>query len=500
MKKRFITIWFQHLVTDFLAIQDVGLKNKPFVITTTERNRIVVKEASKAAQNQGIYAGMAVADARAILADIHVLNEKPDFEEKLLKKLCRWCIRYTPTAAIQLPCDLVLDVTGCAHLWGGEMAYLTEITNRLSKAGFHIRTALADTIGMAWAVVHFGKNMQVVPSGSETETLLSLSPDALRLNPLITDRLRKLGLRKIENFISMPRPALRRRFGEEILKRIDQALGAEQEFIEPIIPLQPFTERLQCLEPIVTATGIEIAIQRLLASLCRRLTKEGKGLRTASLKAFRIDGKIEEICIGTNHPASDVNHLFKLFELKIQDIEPGLGIELFILEAPKVQLAVIRQQALWNDKAGLEDAEVVKLFDRIQNKVTDVVISRFLPDQHHWPEHSIKKADSLNQKPTIAWKIDRPRPIHLLPRPPVVKVTAPIPDYPPMMFRYEGKVHKVVRANGVERIEPEWWIEDGLHRDYYAVEDEDGKRYWLFRSGHYSETKKVQWFIHGFFA
>jgi protein ImuB len=187
-----------------------------------------------------------------------------------------------------------------------------------------------------------------------------------------------------------------------------------------------------------------------------------------------------------------------LFESKLQTIEPDLGIELFILEAPRVEDHAACQENLWEAKGGLDDIRLSELIDRLTGKIGANCIRRFLPDEHYWPERSIKSTSSLQDKPATGWKLDRPRPIQLLARPEHIEVTAPVPDYPPMNFRYKGKLHKILKADGPERIEQEWWIQEGQHRDYYAVEDEQGCRYWLFRLGHYDE--KYEWFIHGFFA
>ncbi len=234
--------------------------------------------------------------------------------------------------------------------------------------------------------------------------------------------------------------------------------------------------------------------------LCLRLEREGKGLRKAVLKGYRIDGKLEQIAIGTNHATHNINHLFKLFELKIAHIEPALGIELFILEASAVEAISPLQEALWTTKVGLDHLGVAELLDRLAGKVGAAAIHRYLPDEHHWPERSIKPASSLQEKPKTHWRSERPRPVKLLPAPEHIEVTAPIPDYPPMVFIYKGIRHTIKKADGPERIEREWWLEDGQHRDYYIVEDEKGQRYWLFRSGHYTDDQVNQWFIHGFFA
>ena len=500
MQKRYVTIWFRHLTTDWLTLRRPELKQVPFVFAITDHHRKVITAVTAAVQSQGIRVGMPVADAKAMLPELQVFDEKPGRSERLLKGLGEWCIRYTPTVAVDLPDGLILDISGCAHLWGGEHTYLKEIVTRLHRSGYDVRAAIADTIGAAWANSRFGQVTPVIESGQHASALLSLPAAALRLDPIILSRLHKLGLHKIGSFISMPRSALRRRFGEDLLLRLAQALGQAEEYIQPITVPEPWQERLPCLEPICTAAGIEIAIKRLLETLCLRLQKEGKGIRTALLKCYRVDGKIQQIEIGTNRASHHIQHLFKLFELKIASVAPGLGIELFTLEALKVEELLLSQEALWADNPGLDDEGVSELLDRLAAKVGTAVIHRYLPAEHYWPERSVKPAYAIHEPPATSWRNDKPRPIRLLAKPEPVEVTAPVPDYPPLMFRYKGNVHHIRKADGPERIEREWWLESGQHRDYYNVEDQDGQRYWLFRLGHYNEEQTREWFIHGFFA
>ena len=501
MQKRYISLWFRHLTTDWLTLRHPELKEVPFVFVAPIRNRIVITGANILAENQGISVGMAAADAKAIVPDLQIRDDIPGQSAKLLKAIGEWCIRYTPIIAVNLPDGLILDSTGCAHLWGGERDYLKEIITRLRSKGYDVRGALADTVGTAWAVARYGKVKPIIPSGEQTEALLPLPPAALRLDPVILERLQKLGFYTIKSFIGLSRSALRRRFGDSFLLRLNQALGNEDEPIQPLQPIEPYSERLPCLEPIRTAIGIEIAIKTLLEILCKRLANEGNGIRMAVLKGYRIDGKMIETSIGTNRATFHNGHLFKLFELKISTLEPALGIELFTLEAPKVEAVEIEQEVLWSPSGcGLDDTNLAELLDRLSNKIGANRIHRYLPQEHYWPERSIKPTISLKDQPTTKWRTDRPRPSILLPRPERIEVTALIPDYPPMLFVYKNTVHQIKKADGPERIEREWWLDQGEHRDYYQVEDEKGQRYWLFRSGHYTGDHSKQWYIHGFFA
>jgi protein ImuB len=498
MQKRYMAIWFRHLTTDWLTLRKPEMKEVPFVFVTPERNRIIITAANPVAEAQGIYRGMAVADAKAISVDFKVFDHVPGKEAELLRKLGLWCIRYTPTVAVDLPDGLILDISGCTHLWKGERDYLKEIVNKLRTSGYDARAAIADTIGAAWAVARYGKTTPIIERGTHVQALLNMPPVALRLESDILQKLHKLGFSTIKSFIQLPRPVLRRRFGEPFLLRLAQAIGAEDEKMTPLIPPVPYTERLPCLEPVRTDKAIKIAIQKLLETLCIRLRSEGKGIRKATLKCYRIDGKMVHAGISTNRGSSMVQHLFKLFELQISKIEPALGIELFLLEASKVEDIDPVQEKLWAAKPGLHDTALAELLDKLAGKIGANAISRYLPAEHYWPERSIKQASTLTEMPATKWRVDRPRPLRLLQHPEPVEVMALLPDYPPKVFTYKGKRHTVEKADGPERIEREWWHDKGEHRDYYAVEDSEGQRYWLFRLGHYDAAP--QWFLHGFFA
>jgi protein ImuB len=570
--KRYVSIWFPYLKTDWFSVRQPLLREVPFVLVVPDHGRKLISAANELAIQRSIHTGMVAADAKAIYPLLQVTDDEAGLSQRLLKRMAEWCIRFSPCVAVDGHDGLILDATGCSHLWGGDELYTAGIRKRFKNFGYTVSIAMADTIGCAWAVARFGNGKLkiengewgrengelkiengewererengelkiengewererengewIVESGKQANALMDLPAAALRLDEETVERLNKLGLRYVKDFIAMPKAALRRRFlnhpssvragcGTEaqrnmkpgksmvngqwsIITRIDQALGLEEEFIQYVHEPSPYEERLPCLEPIVTATGIGIALQRLLESLCDRLKKEGKGIRTVLFKCYRIDGKTEEISIGTIRASHHAEHLFRLFALKIESIEPALGIELFILHATKVEDHSPLQEKLWNSDHGSMDEQIAELLDRLSCKIGIHAIHRYLPAEHYWPERSVKNVLSLNEKPTTHWKVERPRPLQLLARPEPIEVTAPVPDYPPMNFRYKGKLHTIKKADGPERIEQEWWIEEGQHRDYYYVEDEEGCRYWLFRLGHYEE--RYRWFVHGLFV
>lgn len=498
MQKRYMAIWFRHLLTDGLARRRPELKELPFVLAAPVKNKIIITASSVLAEREGAFTGMAVADARAAFGELVVIDEMRGQAAKLLRLLGLGCIRYTPIVSLDLPDGLLLDISGCVHLWGGERGYLKEIVLKLRDAGFDARASIADTPGAAWAVARFAKVRPIIPWGEQAAALAGLPPSALRLQPEVLDKLQKLGFRTIRPLLELPPQMLRRRFGQDLLLRLDQAFGRVEEYFEPLVPPVPYAERLPCLEPIRTATAIEIAIEKLLQALCLRLQAEGKGIRKAILKCHRIDGKKVQVGITTTKGSHSVSHLLKLFCLQVSKIEPALGIELFILEAIQVEDMETVQEQIWAEAKGLADTALAELLDKIAGKVGAASIRRYLPSENHWPERSIKLATGLSEEPQSAWP-ESLRPISLLSSPEPIEVMALVPDHPPKVFVHKGKRHNIAKADGPERIGREWWQDKGEHRDYYMVEDSEGCRYWVFRSGAYDSTD-AHWYLHGYFA
>jgi protein ImuB len=497
MPRRYLSLWLPYLITDRQLIRQPELRDIPFVFAASQRGKMTIKASSIPAISLGIRPGMAVADARALQPELQIFPYKQGLEEKLLRGLSEWCLRYTPVVAPNPPDGVILEISGCPHLWGGEEPYLENIIATLHSKGYHARAAIADTIGCAWGMARYGKSC-IIAHQTQREALLELPPTALRLDAQTLARMEKLGFSRIGQFIDIPTPTLRRRFGETTLIRLGQALGTAHESLDPIIPQEPYLERLPCMEPILTASGIKMALEELLKTICQRLSKEKKGMRKGIFRGHRMDGKIEEISIGTSMPSYNPEHLFRLFDLKIPTMEPDLGIELFEMEALLVEKISETQESFWHS-TGNDVTAIAELLDKMAGKMGQHTIHRYLPEEQHWPEHSIKDTQSLEDRPSTAWSTDLVRPLHLLSSPEPIEVMVPLPDYPPLHFRYRGEILRVVKADGPERIEQEWWLQSGPPRDYFTVEDQSGKRYWLFRLGLYGKGDP-KWFLHGFFA
>lgn len=500
MPKRYVSIWFRYLLTDWKVIRQPSLKGKAIVFVEPDHGRMVVTACNDVAGKSEVTTGMVLSDAKILVSDLQVFDGKPGRNVKLLKGLAEWCLRYTPLVAIDAPDGLLLDVTGCTHLKGGERAFLKDLTDRLRAAGYDVRPGMADTIGCAWGVARCATKGLIVPEGSHRNALMPLPPSALRLPMSLLVKLQNLGLYHISSFIHMPKSVLRRRFGKDMVLRMLQALGQEEEYLLPLKEPVPYSEYLHCLEPIKTRTAIEIAVKTLLDNLCKRLYSEGLGLRTATITYFRIDGKTGNVNIGTSCGSNRTEHLYKLFSLTFDTIAPGLGIELLVLDAFHTEPISDKQSDLWATKPSADSEEVAELLDRVAGKIGTKTIQRYLPDEHYWPERAAKPTQNLKALPESEWRTDKPRPVQLLDKPELIEATALTPDYPPILFLYKGVKHEVKKADGPERIEREWWLEPGEHRDYYIAEDQDGHRYWIFRSGHYNGSQQGHWYLHGFFA
>jgi len=247
MPKRYVSIWFRYLLTDRHAIRYPEFKGKTFVFAESQRARKVITAVSAAAYQQGLAMGMTVADAKATVPDMIVLDGKPGLNEKLLKALAEWCLRYTLLVAIDPPDGLLLDATCCTHLKGGERAWLKDLADRLKELGYYVRPAMADTIGCACGVARWAKSGLIVAEGGHRNALMPLPPAALRLTNDLLVKLDNLGLRTINTFIHMPKSVLQRRFGKQIVLRLWQAIGQEEEFLLPINEPVPHSERLACL-------------------------------------------------------------------------------------------------------------------------------------------------------------------------------------------------------------------------------------------------------------
>ncbi len=474
--------------------------------------RIVAADA--AARAGGVFPGMPLTDARATLPALFTVEADPDGDLRALETLALWCGRYSPWTTIDAPephgsAGILVDASGCAHLFGGEAALLEDIVGRLRTWGVASRAALAETPGAAWAVARFGNRgtVAVVPPGGLTAALAPLPVRALRLETALADDLERVGLRRISDLTNVPRAPLATRFGQALADRLDLVLGRTAEPVSPRRPVAVLRTRATFPEPIADPADIAAATRRLLDEVAVHLADGHQGARRLELVAYRSDGTLAEIVVGTARPTRDPKHLDRLFAEKLPALDAGFGIDTLALGVLVAEPLVPLQRDLASGRAAPED-DAGRLVDRLGARLGPERVLRLQARASHIPERACRavSAFALKSLPEMAIPGPRqPRPVRLLPTPEAIEVIAPVPDHPPVLFRWRRTSYEVARAEGPERIAPEWWLEgapapeQGV-RDYFRVEDKAGRRYWLYREGVYLPGVFPRWYLHGFFA
>jgi|HubBroStandDraft_1064217.scaffolds.fasta_scaffold00245_4 protein ImuB len=504
--RRVLSLWLYHWPTDLLHRRAGAEAGGPLVAVATIGNRRILVAVDAAAAAAGLAPGLGLADARARRPDLVAREADQAGAAAALASLADWCGGYSPWTATEGVDGVWLDITGCVPLFAGEDELAADLLARLRRRGFSCRAAIADTPGAAWALARWGTAPEtgalIAAPGGTRAALAGLPVAALRLGPEIAQDLRRLGLRRIDSLYALPRAPLAPRFGEIVARRLDQALGLIAEPISPRRPTVPRLERRAWPEPILAPEDLQRGTRLLLERLCARLEREGLGARRLELCCYRVDCRVERVEIGTSGPSRDPAHLMRLFAPRIETIAPDLGIEIMTMTALEVETLAARQ--LDFERAGAGDP-AAPLIDRLANRLGSANVLRLVPFSSHVPERAVRAVPALVAPHALGpWPAGRKRPIRLLEYPDPVEVVAPIPDDPPLSFRWRRVVHRVRHAEGPERIAAEWWRDpkaagEDETRDYYRVEDEAGSRFWLYRRGLYRGPAPPRWFLHGFF-
>jgi protein ImuB len=406
---------------------------------------------------------------------------------------------------IHPPDGLIFDITGVAHLFGGEAGLARDLLTRLKVQAFHARIGIADTVGGAWAAARYGK-LPIISPGGTAEALAPLPLSALRLAPEMRDGLVQLGLKTIGDIMARPRAPLTARFGAELMRRLDQAMGREEEPITPRLPVPPFSVEQGFPEPLLRDEDLTAVLARLMERLCALLEKRGQGARQLLASFFGVDGTVNRLQIGTSRPLHDAARLNRLFTDKfaLGQWDNEFGYDRIRLAALETQSLAPSQKDLMS---GEEGPELAHLIDRLTARLGETRVLRFMAQDSHVPEQesvTIPAASAKEFSPGEFSQQDSlapPRPLRLFERHEPVDVIAEVPDSPPVKFRWRRVSHHVTRVEGPERIAMPWW-RDGknraMTRDYFRVETRNGARLFLYREGLYGETAHPSWFLHGF--
>jgi len=469
---------------------------------------------NKHAQMLGLQPGLPLADARARFPQLQVIEAEPQHDHALLENIADWCLRYTPLTALSESGGIMLDITGCAHLFGGEVELRADLCQRLKRQGLAVKAAIASTVGVAWAAAHHSR-YSLVPEGREAEFLSELPLAALRLPQNMLDALERVGLRSIADVQSRPRAPLTARFGPELLTRLGQALGELQEPISPRLPLPVYSAERRFAEPISREEDIRAVSLSLINKLCDALQKQGEGALHMRLTLFRADGAVKVLDAAFGRATREQRLLQEVLMRRLEAIadefDPGFGFDCLIVSIGKAGRCDHSVNSFLNEQTA---PDLTPFIDAMSARLGKSHIQRLMMHDTHVPEAAQARvaAQGMVQSTSLAmaWSAylveegEPPtRPIRLFANPEPVETLASVPDGPPIRFRWRRVLHEVARADGPERIACEWWRDEqgqALTRDYYRVEDKQGRRFWLFRHGLYQEHVAPRWYMHGLFA
>ena len=503
-------MWLKRLSTDRIERRSSAPAETPLIIVEPVKSALRICALNDAAAARRLKMAMPLADARAMYPSLWVEDADPQADRALLETIADWCDRYTPLVGLDPPGGLILDVSGCAHLFGGERALSEDILVRLARQGFQAEVGLADTVGCAWAAARYCET-PLVPKGATRDTLLSLPVAALRLDGEIISALSRAGLKRIADVIDRPRAPLAARFGQEFLRRLDQALGHEDESIKPRLPLPSYVAERRFPDPIGREEDVLGTIGQLAHGLGRLLERHGEGARLLQAALFRTDGKVYRLEAGTGEPLRDPGRIQRLFIARLATIgdecDPGFGYDVLRLSA----IACERLDPVQGGLSGQDhQTELAHLVDRLSARFGARRLTRLIPCDTHIPEYAVAAIPAQVARGTfaadsVAQESPAPvRPVRLFSRPEAIDAVAEVPDGPPARFRWRHMMHEVTAAEGPERIAMEWWRDvqgHALTRDYFRVECKEGIRAWLYREGLYGrETGSPRWFLHGLFA
>ncbi|WP_409363652.1 Y-family DNA polymerase [Bradyrhizobium sp. AUGA SZCCT0431] len=493
----------------------------PTVVVAKQNNALQIYALDDLAARSGLEIGLPLANARAICPELTVFDADPVADAKTLGDIADWCDRFTPLVALDPPHGLYLDITGCAHLFGGERALLQTLCGALTRRGFVVSADIAGTSICARTMTRHASG-KIIADGEEADAVGPLPVSALGADSAITSGLRRAGLKTIGDVAARGRHEIAARFGAGFTTLLEHALGQGDAPISPRKPLPDYIVEKRFPEPVATDTVIAINLSALAGMLVTAMDKQGKGARRLEASFFRTDGAVRTITVDTGRPVTRPEVIDRLFRERLDalndPLDPGFGFDLIRLSASRTEIVVQQQRDL--DANVHDNDELAALIDRIAARIGGKRVVVHLPQDTHIPERAVLAVSAqhhLAAATQAAWpdriESEPPlRPLRLFERPEPINVPfASVPDGPPHQFTWRRVTHAVVRVEGPERIAMEWWKQNGeaLTRDYFRIEDAEGLRFWIYRDGLYEgelrsdeegEPVLPKWFVHGLFA
>lgn len=496
-------------------------KNPFALILKNNRGAVVLHALNPAARAAGLRRSQTQADALAMIPHLICKPADPEADVRALTALAVWAERWSPSVSIDPAMEglegLFLDLTGAAHLFGGEAALLAQICDRLAEAGARARVAMAPTPGAAWALARWGQGGAghcIADEETVRDLLAPLPVEALRIDDRTVNQARQFGLKRIGDLHPMPRAGLARRFrdgdGVGLVRRLDQALGFSGEALTPVRPPPKYRAWQAWMEPVGDIEGVEARLTELVADLSTPLVRDGKGAKALTLTGFRSDGGTTSLSVRMGRPGRDAGIWLRLFrEAGLGRLELGFGLDALMLTADAVEAMTARQGALESETETKQAECLAALIDRLSARLGEDRVLTAEPVESWIPERAERWRPALGRGPTAQAEGGARRPVLLLDPPEPVEAIAELPDGAPARFTWRRLSRRVTRADGPERLSPEWWRprpddRQVRTRDYYRVEDDAGGRYWLFREGLYgreysgaTEERAPSWWMHG---
>ena len=493
---------------------------RPCAVVAKLNNALVIFALNDASALMGLDVGQPLANARMVCPDLQVFDADEPADAKLLSDVADWCDRFTPLVALNAPHGLFLDVSGCAHLFGGEAAMMRTVCASLERQGFEVNAAIASTPVCARTLSRVTKG-RIVAEGDEAKAVNALPVWTLGADETITRGLRRAGLKTIGDVASRAPHEITARFGVDFISVLQQALGQNDAPISPRKPLPDYMVEKRFAEPISTDCVIAAALSSLAQMLIAAMDRAGKGARMLEASFFRTDGAVRSISVQTGQPVTKPGFIDRLFRERLDaladPLDPGFGFDLIRLSASRTEIVVQEQRDF--DTRSQDNDEIAALIDRIAARIGGKRVIVHLPQDTHIPERATIAASAqhhLAAATHAAWpeRVDSEpplRPLQLFERPEEIKVIADFPHGPPAQFNWRRAQHRIARVEGPERIAMEWWTQspgtnpienkEARTRDYFRIEDGEGCRFWLYREGIYDrEVTTFRWFIQGVFA
>jgi protein ImuB len=498
--KRIASIWLPNLAIERCAKSSDYPPNSPVVLTVEGTHGLVIHAVTTAAAERGARAGARLTDARALDPALVALSADPSGDAALVKRLATWAGRWSPLVEADGTDGLRLDVTGVAHLFGGERGLVRDIQRRFADLGFSTHVAIAPTAAAAWALAHYSS---CICDEDIAVRLAPLHVSALRLDADTVRTLERLGLKTVGALMHVPRLALARRFrgAENVVDALDRLLGRKPEPLTAAPAEPPPQSVLRLEEPAAHAEAARQALDRLIPGLVRQLQERHLGARRLSLRGFRVDGSVATATVATAIASREPKHLQRLLIDKAAALDPEFGFDAFALVADWAEDLSTAQESLVEETSGT--SELARLVDRLTVKLGPRAVRRPQAQESHLPERASRWIPALSKAEQVEFPPVR-RPQRLLDRPEVIDVIYATPEGMPRRFVWRRAVHDIARVEGPERIAPEWWRQPSSTRlrDYYRVEDASGRRYWIYRDGLIGDGRggAPNWFIHGLFG